>query len=46
MQERKNALEEFIYDTRSRLDERYKAYVQEAEKGKIMAALQEAEDWL
>ena len=46
MQERKNALEEFIYDTRSRLDERYKAYVEEAEKGKIMAALQEAEDWL
>ena len=45
-QERKNALEEFIYDTRSRLDERYAPYVQAAEKEKIMVALREAEDWL
>ncbi|TBU24376.1 heat shock protein 70 [Dichomitus squalens] len=45
-EERKNALEEFIYDTRSRLDERYAPYVQSQEKEKILAALQEAEDWL
>ena len=46
LQERKNALEEFIYDTRSRLDERYAPYVQAQEKEKILAALQQAEDWL
>ncbi|TFK82527.1 heat shock protein 70 [Polyporus arcularius HHB13444] len=45
-EERKNALEEFIYDTRSRLDERYAPYVQPQEKQKILAALQEAESWL
>ncbi|KAI0762180.1 heat shock protein [Trametes elegans] len=45
-EERKNALEEFVYDTRSRLDERYAPYVQAQEKEKIKAALQEAEDWL
>ncbi|KAI0355801.1 heat shock protein 70 [Trametes cingulata] len=45
-EERKNALEEFVYDTRSRLDERYAPYVQPQEKEKIMAALREAEDWL
>ncbi|KAH9915063.1 heat shock protein 70 [Epithele typhae] len=45
-EERKNALEEFIYDTRSRLDERYAPYVQAGEKEKILVALQEAEDWL
>ncbi|KAH9859172.1 heat shock protein [Lenzites betulinus] len=45
-EERKNALEEFVYDTRSRLDERYAPFVQAAEKEKIKAALQDAEDWL
>ncbi|KAI8972172.1 heat shock protein [Trametes punicea] len=45
-EERKNALEEFVYDTRSRLDERYAPYVQPEEKEKIQVALQEAEDWL
>ncbi|KAI0663667.1 heat shock protein [Cubamyces menziesii] len=45
-EERKNALEEFVYDTRSRLDERYAPYVQAAEKEKILVALREAEDWL
>ncbi|KAI0744328.1 heat shock protein 70, partial [Daedaleopsis nitida] len=45
-EERKNALEEFIYDTRSRLDERYAPYAQPQEKQKILVALQEAEDWL
>ena len=38
-QEWKNALEEFTYDTRSRLDERYTPYVQAQEKEKILAML-------
>ena len=33
-----------MYDTRSRLDERYAPYVQAQEKEKIKAALQEADD--
>ncbi|KAI0633208.1 aspartic peptidase domain-containing protein, partial [Trametes polyzona] len=45
-EERKNALEELVYDTRSRLDECYAPYVQPQEKEKIKAALQKAEDWL
>ncbi|EIN11202.1 heat shock protein 70 [Punctularia strigosozonata HHB-11173 SS5] len=42
----KNALEEYIYDTRSKLDDRYAAYVQPQEKEAILPALTEAEDWL
>ncbi|OBZ70843.1 Heat shock protein hsp88 [Grifola frondosa] len=45
-EERKNALEEYVYDTRGRLDERYAPYVQPQEKEKLLVALQEAEDWL
>ncbi|KAL7281832.1 hypothetical protein ACG7TL_005155 [Trametes sanguinea] len=45
-EEAKNGLEEFVYDTRSRLDERYAPFVQAEEKERIKAALQEAEDWL
>ncbi|KAH8813517.1 heat shock protein 70 family [Flagelloscypha sp. PMI_526] len=45
-EDRKNALEEYVYDTRSKLDDRYAAYVEAAEKEKLLAALQEAEDWL
>jgi len=45
-EDRKNALEEYVYDTRGKLDERYAPYVQPAEKEKLLAALQEAEDWL
>jgi heat shock protein 4 len=45
-EDRKNALEEFIYDQRSKLDERYKAYVQESEKDKYLIALNEQEEWL
>lgn len=45
-EDRKNALEEFIYDQRSKLDERYKAYVKADEKEKYLAALNEAEEWL
>lgn len=45
-QDRKNALEEYVYDTRGKLDDRYAAYVQPAEKEKLLVLLQEAEDWL
>lgn len=45
-EDRKNALEEFIYDQRSKLDERYKPYVQESEKEPYLKALGEQEDWL
>jgi heat shock protein 4 len=45
-QDRKNALEEYVYDNRSKLDGRYAIYVQEKEKSDLLAGLQEAEDWL
>ncbi|KAF5345892.1 hypothetical protein D9758_011451 [Tetrapyrgos nigripes] len=45
-EDRKNALEEYVYDTRGKLDDRYAAFVQAEEKSKLLAALQEAEDWL
>ncbi|KIP06106.1 hypothetical protein PHLGIDRAFT_128463 [Phlebiopsis gigantea 11061_1 CR5-6] len=45
-EDRKNALEEYIYDTRSKLDDRYASYVQPQEKEQLLAALQRAEDWL
>jgi heat shock protein 4 len=45
-EDRKNALEEYVYDTRDKLESRYAAYVQAAEKAKLVTLLQEAEDWL
>lgn len=45
-EDRKNALEEYIYDTRSKLDERYATFVQSEEKEKLLAMLAESEDWL
>ncbi|THG97849.1 hypothetical protein EW026_g4227 [Hermanssonia centrifuga] len=45
-EDRKNALEEYIYDIRGKLDDRYASYVQPSEKEKLLAALQGAEDWL
>lgn len=45
-EDRKNALEEYIYDTRSKLDERYSAFVQPQEKEKLLSMLAESEDWL
>ncbi|KAF8547383.1 heat shock protein 70 [Imleria badia] len=45
-EDRKNALEEYVYDTRGKLEDRYAAYVQAAEKAKLVTLLQEAEDWL
>jgi len=45
-EDRKNALEEYVYDTRGKLDDRYASFVQAPEKEKLLAALQDAEDWL
>ncbi|KAG5341034.1 Heat shock pss like protein [Termitomyces sp. T112] len=45
-EDRKNALEEYVYDTRSKIDDRYAPFVQPEEKEKLIVALQEAEDWL
>lgn len=45
-EDRRNALEEFIYDQRSRLSERYAAFVQPNEKESYLAKLSESEEWL
>lgn len=45
-EDRKNALEEYIYDMRAKLDDRYAAYVQAPEKEALLAALSKAEEWL
>jgi heat shock protein 4 len=42
----KNALEEYVYDMRGKLDDRYAAYVQPQEKEKLLAILSEKENWL
>ncbi|KAK7437887.1 adenyl-nucleotide exchange factor sse1 [Stygiomarasmius scandens] len=44
--DRKNALEEYVYDTRSKRDDCYAPFVQPEAKSKLLATLQEAEDWL
>ena len=44
--DRKNALEEYVYDMRSKLDGRYAAFTVEAEKSKLLTALSAAEEWL
>ena len=46
VQDRKNALEEYIYDMRGKLDDRYAPYVQAEEKEKLIVALSQAEEWL
>nr|GFD59936.1 heat shock protein 91 [Tanacetum cinerariifolium] len=45
-EDRKNALEEYVYDMRGKLEDRYAIYVQEKEKSDLLAGLSEAEDWL
>lgn len=44
--DRKNALEEYIYDMRSKLEDRYAAYAQPQEKESLLTLLSESEDWL
>lgn len=45
-EDRKNALEEFIYDMRGKIDDLYSAFASDAEKSKIKAALETVEEWL
>ncbi|KXN87253.1 hypothetical protein AN958_09044, partial [Leucoagaricus sp. SymC.cos] len=42
----KNALEEYIYDTRGKLDDRYAPFVTSKEKSTLLTSLSKAEDWL
>lgn len=46
MQDRKNALEEYIYDARDKIDGAYASYMLPEEKEKLKGMLAEAEDWL
>lgn len=46
LKDRKNALEEYIYDMRGKLDSRYAAFCQPQEKEALLKLLSEAEDWL
>lgn len=45
-EEKKNALEEFVYDMRSKLDDRYQEFCTEEEKDALMKRLNSTEDWL
>jgi len=45
-EDRKNALEEYTYDTRGKLDDIYAEYASEEEKTKLHAMLDVAEEWL
>lgn len=45
-EDRKNALEEYIYENRTKIDDLYAPFASEDEKAKIKKLLDEAEDWL
>lgn len=45
-EDKKNALEEFVYDTREKLDGVYAPFVTSDVKTQLLSALQQAEDWL
>lgn len=45
-EDRKNALEEYIYTLRGKLDEEYADFASDAEKTKLKDMLTKAEDWL
>ena len=45
-EERKNALEEYVYDQRGKLDDRHAAYATPEEKEVFRKELNAAEDWL
>ncbi|CAI6005864.1 unnamed protein product [Closterium sp. NIES-64] len=44
--EKKNAVESYVYDMRNKLHDKLAAYASDAEKEKLLARLQETEDWL
>ncbi|EPS36306.1 hypothetical protein H072_10208 [Dactylellina haptotyla CBS 200.50] len=45
-EDRKNALEEYIYEMRGKIDDLYADFASEAEKDKLKALLAKTEDWL
>jgi len=45
-EDRKNALEEYIYDARDKVDGSYSSYMQSEDKEKLKGLLTAAEDWL
>lgn len=45
-EDRKNALEEYIYELRGKLDDQYKDFANDQEKEKLSGMLMKAEDWL
>lgn len=45
-EDKKNALEEYIYELRGKLDEQYKDFASDEEKEKLTGMLMKAEDWL
>ncbi|PPQ80483.1 hypothetical protein CVT25_001749 [Psilocybe cyanescens] len=45
-EDRKNALEEYVYDMRGKLEDRYAPFAKPEEKAKLLAGLSEAEEWL
>ena len=45
-EDRKNALEEYIYELRGKLEEQYKDFASDAEKEKLTALLSKTADWL
>ncbi|ODV69441.1 heat shock protein 70 [Hyphopichia burtonii NRRL Y-1933] len=45
-EDRKNALEEYIYELRGKLDEQYKDFASDEEKSKLSDMLMKTEDWL
>ncbi|SCU91999.1 LAMI_0E08284g1_1 [Lachancea mirantina] len=45
-EDRKNALEEYIYTLRGKLDEEYASFASDEEKSKLKDMLAKAEDWL
>ncbi|KAK9462286.1 heat shock protein 70 family [Lipomyces oligophaga] len=45
-EDRKNALEEYIYDMRGKIEDKYAAFSSDDEKAKFRSMLDDAEDWL
>jgi len=45
-EDRKNALEEYIYDLRGKLDDLYSKFASEDEKSQLRSILDDAENWL
>lgn len=45
-EDKKNALEEYIYELRGKLDDQYKDFASDQEKEKLTGMLMKAEDWL